>query len=224
MPSPLSSPAIRLYPQYGFSRASRRISPRTERSSGGRPAFRWAYVQRRATSWRVPAQDCLRFDRQVRPSRSRHQATERREQRPISMGQPRPVSTPTQHRQLMTQKQDLELLRATRPRQQPHQREQSPRHQMHERPDQGNPCLDRRQEPRTYPAGRVPRAADEFANPTRGPRTHPLTVNRSEDVPGFVPEGSAQTLPVRKKSCKLASRRPDSNRGPLHSRAAFGRG
>jgi hypothetical protein len=52
MPRPFSSPTIRLYPQCGFSRARRRINSRRERSSGGRPAFRWAYVQRRATSWR----------------------------------------------------------------------------------------------------------------------------------------------------------------------------
>jgi hypothetical protein len=51
-PSPLSSPTIRLYPQCGFSLASRRISSRSDRSSGGRPGLRCAYVQRRATSWR----------------------------------------------------------------------------------------------------------------------------------------------------------------------------
>jgi hypothetical protein len=52
MPRPLSSPTIRLYPQSGFSRARRRIRSRSERSSGGRPGLRCAYVQRRATSWR----------------------------------------------------------------------------------------------------------------------------------------------------------------------------
>jgi hypothetical protein len=46
---------------------------------------------------------------------------------------------PAQHRQVMTQKQDLELLRATRTRQQPHQREQIPRHQIRERPEQADP-------------------------------------------------------------------------------------
>jgi putative transposase len=39
----------------------------------------------------------------------------------------------------MPQKQDLELLRATRARQQPHQREQIPHHQVHERPEQAAP-------------------------------------------------------------------------------------
>src|SRR6266536_1142090 len=39
----------------------------------------------------------------------------------------------------MTQKQDLELLRATRPRQQPHQREQIPHHQINERPEHAAP-------------------------------------------------------------------------------------
>jgi hypothetical protein len=49
---PLSSPTIRLYPQCGFSRPRRRISSRSERSSGGRPGPRCEYVQRRAISWR----------------------------------------------------------------------------------------------------------------------------------------------------------------------------
>src|SRR6266536_5781760 len=52
MPRLLSSPTIRLYPQCGFSLARRRISSRSEHSSGGRPSFRCAYVHRRAISWR----------------------------------------------------------------------------------------------------------------------------------------------------------------------------
>ena len=52
MRRPFSSPTIRLYPQCGFSSAKRRISSRSERSSGGLPADRCGYVQRRATSWR----------------------------------------------------------------------------------------------------------------------------------------------------------------------------
>src|SRR6266536_4854503 len=51
-PRPLSSPTIRLYPQCGFSLASRRISVWSERSSGGRPGGRCEYVHRRAMSWR----------------------------------------------------------------------------------------------------------------------------------------------------------------------------
>ncbi len=87
----------------------------------------------------VPAQQRVRFDREARPNRSRHRATERRQRRPISTRQPWPASMPPQHRQLMTQKQDLNLLRATSPRQQPHQREQIPRDQIHERPEQATP-------------------------------------------------------------------------------------
>jgi hypothetical protein len=41
-----------LYPQCGFSLASRRISSRSERSSAGRPGIRCEYVHRRAMSWR----------------------------------------------------------------------------------------------------------------------------------------------------------------------------
>jgi hypothetical protein len=50
-PSPLISPAIRWWPQRGFSRARRRTSSRISPPTGGRPA-RVAYVQRRATSRR----------------------------------------------------------------------------------------------------------------------------------------------------------------------------
>ena len=50
MPTPLSSPTIRLYPQCGFSSASCRIRSRSERSSGGRPGLRCEYVHRRAIS------------------------------------------------------------------------------------------------------------------------------------------------------------------------------
>jgi hypothetical protein len=51
MPRPLSSPTIVLYPQCGFSLASRRISSRSERVSGGRAGNRCEYVHRRAMSW-----------------------------------------------------------------------------------------------------------------------------------------------------------------------------
>ena len=62
----------------------------------------------------VPAQHRVRFDCEVRPSRSRDCATERSEQRPISTGQPRPIRWTPKNRELVTQKQDLELLRAIR--------------------------------------------------------------------------------------------------------------
>jgi hypothetical protein len=77
----------------------------------------------------VPAQRCVRFDCEVRPSRSRHRATERSEQRSIRTRQPRPSRLTPKNRKLVTQEQDLELLRATRSCQQPHQREQIPQHE-----------------------------------------------------------------------------------------------
>jgi hypothetical protein len=49
------------------------------------------------------------------------------------------------HRQLMTPEQDLELLRATRSRQQPHQREQMP-HIRYTNVQSKEPSLDRQQE------------------------------------------------------------------------------
>jgi hypothetical protein len=62
MPRPLSSPTIRLYPQCGFSLASRRIRSRSERSSGGRPGVRCGSVHRRAMSWRRDVAEPL-YDR-----------------------------------------------------------------------------------------------------------------------------------------------------------------
>jgi hypothetical protein len=43
---------------------------------------------------------------------------------------------PAHHREFMAQHQDLELLRATRPRQQPDEREQVPHDEIRERPEQ----------------------------------------------------------------------------------------
>jgi hypothetical protein len=58
----------------------------------------------------VPAQQRVRLDREVRPSRPRHRATKRSEQRPIGTSQPRSATMTAQHRQLMTQEEDLQLL------------------------------------------------------------------------------------------------------------------
>jgi putative transposase len=104
------------------------------------------------------------LDREVRPSCSRHRATERGEQRPISAARPRPTSLPAQHRRLMAQEQDLELVRATRACKQQHQREQIPHHEIHERPEQAAPpSIDAKTlEPKRV--GRAPRPAEEFAN------------------------------------------------------------
>ena len=125
IPKPLSSPTIRRYPQCGFSRPSRRIRARIDDSSGGRPGARCAYVQRRVTSRRCqrssvsgltgkPAQATRGSERLSAARNARSAAS-------ASAG-----SLPTKHRQFMAQHQDLELLRATRPRQQPDQREQVP--------------------------------------------------------------------------------------------------
>ncbi len=74
----------------------------------------------------VPAHQRLGLDREARPGDPRQRAAQRRQQRPISPRQLRLSSLPTEHRKFMAQHQDLELLRATRPRQQPDEREQVP--------------------------------------------------------------------------------------------------
>src|SRR6266516_7865631 len=135
MPRTLSSPTIRLYPQCGFSAARRRISSRSVRSSGGRPGLRREYPPA-FDQLAVPAKQRLRLEREGRPRRPRQRAAQRRQQRSISPGQLRPDSLPTEDRQLVAEDEDLQLLRATRPSQQPHQREQVSHNEINKRPEQ----------------------------------------------------------------------------------------
>jgi hypothetical protein len=74
------------------------------------------YVQRASDQLTVPAQQRHRLDREASPRGSRQCAAERGQQRPIGPRQLRLPSLPTQHREFMAQHQDLEFLRATRPR------------------------------------------------------------------------------------------------------------
>ena len=164
MPRPLSSPTIRLYPHCGFSSARRKISSRSERSSGGRPGFRCEYVHRRAISWR-PAKQCVRLDWEDCPGRPGQGTAHRRQQRSISPGQLRPRGLPAEDRQLMAEDDDLQLLRATWASQQPHQREQVPDNEIRKRPEQdGPPSTTARA--LNLASRTLARGADEFANPT----------------------------------------------------------
>src|SRR6266540_4079863 len=136
MPRPLSSPTIRLYPQCGFSRASRRISSRSERSSGGRPGGRCEYVHRRAMSWRCQRSSVSGLKEKpaqtVRGSERLSAASSARSAR-VNLSR---EGLSAQDRQLMTEHKDLQLLRATRPPQQPDQGEQVPDNEIDERPEQ----------------------------------------------------------------------------------------
>jgi hypothetical protein len=84
----------------------------------------------------VPAQQYLRFDGEVRPSGSRHRATQRSQQRhgSVAAGHPAGAAPPTRDAEAGSQ-----LFRAPRPRQQPHQREQIPDREIHERLEQATP-------------------------------------------------------------------------------------
>jgi hypothetical protein len=61
---------------------------------------------------------------------------------------------------------DLEFFRATRPPQQPHQREQIPHNEIQERPEQ-TPLPSTTARTTNLASPTLRRAADEFANPTR---------------------------------------------------------
>src|SRR6266540_868461 len=135
IPRPLSSPTIRLYPQCGFSRARRRISSRSERSSPGRPGLRCEYVHRRAISWRCQRSSVSGLNKKA-PGRPGKRAAQRRQQRAICSCQLRPRGLAAEDRQLMAEDEDLQLLGTTRTPQQPHQREQAPDNEIYERPEQ----------------------------------------------------------------------------------------
>jgi hypothetical protein len=97
----------------------------------------------------MPAQQRLGLDREAaRPGNPRQRAAQRRQQRPISPRQLRLPSLPTKKREFMAQHQDLELLRATRARQQPYEREQVPHGEIRERPEQAALPQARQQERR----------------------------------------------------------------------------
>jgi hypothetical protein len=72
----------------------------------------------------------------TRPGHPRERAAQRRHQRSISPRQLRPRGLSAEDRELMAEDEDLELLRATRPAQQPHQGEQVPDNEIHKRPEQ----------------------------------------------------------------------------------------
>src|SRR6266568_178530 len=74
----------------------------------------------------VPAKQRLRLEREGRPRRLGKRAAQRREQRSIRSCQLRARGLSAEDRQLMAKDEDLQLLRATREPQQPHQREQVP--------------------------------------------------------------------------------------------------
>src|SRR6266508_6490492 len=84
----------------------------------------------------VPAKQCLRLEREDCPRGPRQRAAQRRQQRAIRPRQLRPRDLPAEDRQLVAEDEDLQLLRATRPPQQPHQREQVPDNEIHKRPEQ----------------------------------------------------------------------------------------
>ena len=98
----------------------------------------------------------------ARRRRSPLEAAERCQQRAVSPGQARSSDLAAQDRDLVPKDEDLQLHRATRPTDQPHQREQIPTRYTNDQSKK--PSLDTTNKSRTY---RARNTADEFANPTR---------------------------------------------------------
>src|SRR6266508_5721044 len=114
IPSPTSSPWVRLYPQLGFSAAKRRISCPVWARSGARPGRLPPYVHRRRTRSRCQRSSVAGCTRKRPPPRLRQQLAERSKQHTIGRPQARPPHLAPQHLQLMPQHQDLKLLRPLR--------------------------------------------------------------------------------------------------------------
>jgi hypothetical protein len=72
-----------------------------------------------------------------------------------------------EHRQLVAQHQDLVLLRTTRSRQQPDEREQVPHGEVRERPEQAALPRPQQQDRSNLTRSPQPESRDEFTNPTR---------------------------------------------------------
>jgi hypothetical protein len=109
-----SSPWTRTTPQRGLSRASLTISSASSPASGGRPgALGWVHFL--GDHAPVPAQQCSRGDDPVRPQRLGQEPGQRGEQRPVRPSDPRLGAAAAQHRHLVTQDQDLGVLRRRGP-------------------------------------------------------------------------------------------------------------
>jgi hypothetical protein len=140
----------------------------------------------------VPTEKGLRLDREDCPGRSGKRTAERRQQRAISPCQPRPRGLPAKDRQLVPKNEDLQLLRATRPTKQPHQREQIPHPEIHERPEQATP-------PSTD--GKTPEPSWPNAHPKR--RTSLRTLRVSAQSCSRITSSPPASSPVSRKPSDL---------------------
>jgi hypothetical protein len=84
----------------------------------------------------MPTEQRLWLHGETRPRWPRKRAAQRCQQRAVSRGEVRTTRLPTQDRQLVSQNQDLQLLRATRPGQQRQKREEVTDGEIHKRPRQ----------------------------------------------------------------------------------------
>src|SRR6266545_3685083 len=107
----------------------------------------------------VPAKQRIWLEREGRPTPSGERAAQRRQQRAIRSRRHRSRRLSAEDRQLMAEDEDLQLLRATGPPQQPHQSEQVPDNEIHERPEQA--ALPR-------PRARAPNLASPTTQGSRG--------------------------------------------------------
>jgi hypothetical protein len=87
----------------------------------------------------MPAQQRLRPDEECSPGISRQQPAERGQQQPVTGREPRPGNLSTQNRQLVTQDENLQLLRTLAPAEQHDELKQTADDSVRQRPEQAQP-------------------------------------------------------------------------------------
>jgi hypothetical protein len=159
----------------------------------------------------VPAQQRIRADAERAPRRAREDAAERGEQQPVALLEPRPVHLPPQDRQLVTQPEDLQLLRTFAAREQHDQREQPAREDVQKRRDQEQPST----------------GGDPDATPTapgqhlRYPKRRPsLCTPRDRSVPPSHPARSRRCSRQHPGTCARGSTTTTGRAGPVRRTAA----
>jgi hypothetical protein len=108
----------------------------------------------------MPAQERLRANEERPPGAPGQQAAECRQQQPVRRGELGPRDLPAQDRQLVSQHQDLQLLRALTASEQHDQLKQTADHDIHQRPQHARP-------PRGGRADAIPPEAEPPGSPHR---------------------------------------------------------
>jgi hypothetical protein len=115
----------------------------------------------------MPAKQRRRAHEEGAPARAGQQSTRRRQEDPVARPQLPPTCLPAQHRQLMPQDHDLQLLKTLRARPQQHKLQQAAQRQIAKRPEQEQLLGDQRDGTPTLRGLRSTDLQAELTHPSR---------------------------------------------------------